>query len=226
LSANGSGAVDSTRIFLRPIASPFPLGLSGLATASLLVAGSELGWFGSSDRVLVALVLIAFTFPLQFLASIFGFLGRDTSAATSFGVQAAMWLVVGLDRLITAPGSASPALGVLLCAAAAWVALGALGAAMGKLVPALILLMAASRFLLTGLHELTAGVGVEHAAGVIGLVLVALCGYAILALETESLQRRTVLPILRRGSGRAAMTAALEDQARRLEHEPGVREQL
>ena len=226
MSATASASLQATRIFLRPIATPFPLGFSGLATASLLTAGSELGWFSSSDRLVVGLVLIAFTFPVQLLASVFGFLGRDTAAATSFGVQGAMWLVVGLDRLLSAAGSTSPALGVLLCAAAAWVALGALGAALGKLVPAAVLLLASARFLLTGLHELTASPGLEHVAGVVGLVLTGICAYALLALELESLQGRTVLPLLRRGSGREAMTASLDAQAQSLEHESGVREQL
>jgi len=226
MSTTDSAALRATRIFLRPTASPFPLGFSGLATASLLVAGSELGWFSTTDRLVVGLVLIAFSFPLQLTASIFGFLDRDTAAATSFGVQGAMWLVVGLDRLLSPPGRTSHALGVLLCAAAAWVALGAIGASLGKLVPAAVLLLAASRFLLTGLYELTASSALEHVAGVVGLVLVGLCAYALLALELESLQRRTVLPLLRRGSGREAMTAGLEDQAARLEHEAGVREQL
>lgn len=225
-SVREPAVAGSTRIFLRPIASPFPLGFSGLATASLLVAGSELGWFSSQDRLVVAIVLIGVTFPVQFLASIFGFLARDSAAATSFGLQGAMWLVVGLDRLLSAPGSTSPALGVLLCCMAGLVALGAAGAALGKLVPAAVLLLAAVRFLLTGLHELTAGAGVEHAAGLIGLVLVALCGYAVLALELEGLKRRTVLPVLRWGPGREAMSASLEEQDRGLAHEPGVREQL
>jgi uncharacterized protein len=228
--ASASDSARSTRIFLRPIASPFPLGFSGLATASLLVAGSELGWLvSSSDRRVIALVLIGFAFPLQLLSCVFGFLGRDSSAATSFGVQAGTWMVVGVTRLLSAGGPAgatSHALGVLLCAAAGWVALCAFGSAMGKLVPAAVLSLVSLRFLMTGLYQLTASSGLEHAAGVIGLVLVAACGYAILAMEVEGLQRRTVLPLLRRGSGREAMSASLADQSRRVHYEPGVREQL
>jgi len=56
---------------LRPIATPFPLGCFALATASLLVAGSELGWFATSDRPIVAVVLVGFCFPLQMLASVY-----------------------------------------------------------------------------------------------------------------------------------------------------------
>lgn len=224
------GAADAaraTRIMLRPIASPFPLGFSGLATASLLVAGSELGWFlSSSDRSVVAFALIGFAFPLQLLACIFGFLGRDSAAATSFGVQAGTWLVVGLTRLTSAPGSTSHALGVLLCAAAAWVGLCAGGSATGKLVPAAVLSLVSLRLLMTALYQLTGSTGLEHAAGVTGLVLAAACGPAILAMEIEGLRRGTVLPLLRRGSGREAMLASVADQSQRLQHEPGVREQL
>ena len=222
-----SDAVQSTRVVLRPVASPFPLGFSALATASLLVAGAELGWLSSSsDRLVVALVLIGFAFPLQLLSSIFGFLSRDSSAATSFGVQAATWLVVGLARLLTAPGSTSHAVGMLLCAASAWVALCALGSALGKLVPAGVLSLVSLRFLLTGLYQLTASRGVEHAAGIVGLVLVAACGYTILAMEVEGLEHRTVLPLFRHGPGREAMSERFAEQSERARHEPGVREQL
>ena len=161
----------------------------------------------------MALALIGFAFPLQLLSCVFGFLGRDSSAATSFGVRAATWLVVGLSRLLSAPGTVSHALGVLLCAASAWVALCALGSALGKLVPAAVLSLVSLRFLLTGIYQLTASRGLEHAAAITGLVLVAACGYAILAMEIEGLQRRTVLPLLRRGSGREAMSASLAQQS-------------
>ena len=139
-----------------------------LSTASLLVAGLELGWFSGSDQTIVAVVLVAFAFPLQMLASIFGFLGRDTAAASGFGVQGATWLVVGVDLLLSSPGTTSHALGVLLLAASTWILLCALGSALGKLVPASVLLLTALRFLITGLYELTANRGLEHAAAITG----------------------------------------------------------
>lgn len=219
-------AATAARISLRPIATPFPLGFFALATASLLVAGMELGWFASADRQIVAIVLIGFAFPLQLLASIFGFLGRDTAAATGFGVQGGTWLVVGLDLLLTPPGSSSPALGVLLLAAAAWVLFCAMGSALGKLAPAAVLILTALRFLLTGLHEVTASTALGDAAAIVGLVLVAVAAYVALALEVENLQRRTVLPVLRRGHGAEAMQGDLAAQAQRLDREAGVREQL
>ncbi len=217
---------QAARIYLRPIATPFPLGFGALAAASLMVAGSELGWFAASDRPVVAVVLIGFAFPLQILASIFGFLGRDTAAATGFGIQGGTWMVVGVDLFLSKPGSTSHALGVLLLAAAAWILLCALGSALGKFAPAVVLLLTALRFLLTALYELTASRRLEHGAAIVGLLLVAAAAYVAFAMEVENLQRRTVLPLLRRGAGAEAMRSDLATQARRLDREAGVREQL
>ncbi|MGA9857309.1 MAG: GPR1/FUN34/YaaH family transporter [Solirubrobacteraceae bacterium] len=214
------------RIYLRPIATPFPLGFGALAAASLLVAGTELGWFAATDRPIVAVALIGFAFPLQIVASVFGFLGRDTAAATGFGIQGGTWLVVGVDLLLTRPGSTSHALGVLLLVASGWILLCAVGSALGKLAPAAVLLLTALRFLLTGVYELTASRGLEHAAAVVGLALVVAAAYVAFAMEVENLQRRTVLPLLRRGRGAEAMHADLAAQALRLDREAGVREQL
>lgn len=226
IPADEQTAPQATRIMLRPIATPFPLGFSALATASLLVAGLELGWFPASDRTIVAVVLVAFAFPLQLVASIFGFLGRDTAAATGFGVQGGTWLVVGIDLLLNRSGTTSPALGVLLLAASAWITVSAAGAMLGKLVPAGVLALTALRFLITGIYELTGTASAEHTAAVVGLLLVVAAAYGALALEVENLERRTVLPVLRRGHGREAMAGDLPTQSRAVEHEAGAREQL
>jgi succinate-acetate transporter protein len=214
------------RIMLRPIATPFPLGFLALATASLLVAGQELHWLPKADHETVALALIAFAFPLQLLASIFGFLGRDTVAATGFGVQGATWLFVGLSQLSHLGRSTDHGVGLLLIASSGWVLLCALGASLGKLGVALVLTLTAGRFLLTGLYELIGSSGLEHAAGILGLVLVGVATYVALALEVENLRRQTVLPVGRRGRGADALRSPLSDQLRSVEHEAGVREQL
>lgn len=217
---------DATRIVLRPIATPFPLAFLALACATLLVAGMELGWFAQGDTQVVALTLIAFAFPLQLLASVFGFLGRDTVAATGFGVQSATWLMIGLVHLLRPASASSPALGVLLIASSVAILICTLGSTLGKLAPAVVLGLTALRFLLTGLHEVTAGVAIEHVAAIVGLMLVPIAAYVALALELENLQRRTVLPLLRRGLGAEAMYGSFAQQTRRLHREAGVREQL
>lgn len=216
----------AARIVLRPIATPFPLGFVALATASLLVAGSELGWFSAHDRPLIAVVLMGFSFPLQLLSSIFGFLSRDTVAATGFAVQGATWLVVGMSLILGRPGHVDHVLGVLLLASSAWVGFCAFGSSLGKLVPAAVMASVALRFLLTGLYQLSASRGLEHAAAIVGLLVVALAAYGSLALEVENLERHTVLPLLRRSTGAEAMQGDFATQTHRLIREPGAREQL
>jgi succinate-acetate transporter protein len=219
-----------TRVVLRPVASPMSLGFLALGGATLVLAGSQLGWFDPQGSQAVALALMVFAFPLQFLCSIFGFLSRDGTAAAAMGILSASWLSSGLLTYLSPTGATSAPLGVLLIFAGAALvvpALGAaLGAALGKLVPAAVLFTATLRFVLTGVHELTASPGMRTAAGIVGLILALLAWYAALALELEDVRRRTVLPILRVGMGRTALRGSTEEQVAGVEHEAGVREQL
>jgi hypothetical protein len=90
---------------LRPIGSPLPLGVLALAGATPLVSGLQLGWLDASQGKDVALILIAFVFPLQLVTSVFGYLGRDVVAGTGMGVLAGTWLSVGLITLTSPTGS-------------------------------------------------------------------------------------------------------------------------
>ncbi len=217
---------DMAWIFLRPIASPLSLGFLALGGATLVLSGTQLGWIPLSETKYVAFALIGFAFPLQLLAAIFGFLARDPVAATGMGVLAGSWLVIGLVKYASAPGSTSSALGTFLIFAGAALFVPAIGASFGKLVPALVLLTAALRFLLTGLYQLTANTGVQSTAGIVGLALLGIALYAALALEIEDVRRKTVLPLLRRGAGKASVEGNTDDQLERVEREAGVREQL
>ena len=221
----GSEGMES-RVLLRPIASPLALGFLALGGATLVLSGSQLGWFAPRESVHVALALMAFGAPLQLLSSIFGFLARDPVAATGMGILAATWLTVGLVQLDSAPRATSAVLGVFLVFAGAALLIPALGAAFGKIVPAVVLLTAALRFSLTGLYQLSANPGLQYAAGIVGLVLLALAFYAALALALEDVRRKRVLPILRVGEGRASIEGTATEQAEGVEHEAGVREQL
>jgi len=87
-----------TRVMLRPMASPMPIGFVGLA-ATVVVASMNLGWISSSQAHQVAIVLIAFVFPLQAVTSIFGVLTRDGVAGTAMAILAGTWLTVGLVML-------------------------------------------------------------------------------------------------------------------------------
>ena len=216
----------AARIMLRPIGNPLPLGFLALAGATLLVSGLQLGWLATDQSRDVALILIAFVFPLQLVTSVFGYLGRDVVAGTGMGVLAGTWLSVGLVTLTSAPGSTSDALGLFLLLAGAAMLIPAAAASTGKLAAFAVLATTAVRFALTGLYQLTGGTAWEKSAGVVGLFLCALALYAALAMALEDARRETLLPLGRRGDGRAALSGGLDGQLDRLEHEAGVREQL
>jgi succinate-acetate transporter protein len=215
-----------TRIVLRPIANPLPLGFLALAAATLLLSALQLGWLEKAEGRSVALILIAFVVPLQFVASLLGFLARDVAAGTGMGVLSGTWLSVALVMLTTPAGATSDALGLLLLMAATAMLIPAVIASWGKLVATAVLGTTSVRFAVTGLYQMTDGSAWKTTAGIVGLVLCAVAVYAALAMALEDGQHRTVLPVLRRGRGERAMEGGLRDQLDTLEHEAGVRAQL
>jgi uncharacterized protein len=204
----------NARIVLRPIANPLPLGFLALAGGTLVVAGLQLGWLKPAEGHDVALILLAFVFPLQLVTSVFGYLGRDVVAGTGMGLLAGIWLSIALVMLDAPPGSTSDALGLFLLIGAVAMAVPATAASIAKLIPAAVMAGAALRFATTGLYELTASTAWEDVAGIVGLALCAIAVYAALALALEDARGKTVLPLGRRDVRRASMQPA------------GVREQL
>ena len=218
--------VSRTCITLRPIAGPLALGFFGLAAATFVMSGLQLGWVAAVEGKQVALCILAFTVPLQFTASLFGFLARDGVAATGMGLLSAIWAVVGLVTFTGRPGSTSDALGLflLLTGVAMWAP--ASSATASKLVPALVLATAGLRFVVTGLYQLTSNEAWEDTAGVIGLLLAGLAVYAAYAAEFEDVLKRPLLPLGRRGKGEEAVKGTYAQQIANVAHEPGVRQQL
>lgn len=226
-SSDGLGVVEqAARVVLRPIGNPLPLGFLALAGGTLVVSGLQLGWLQPNEGDQVALILLAFVFPLQLLASIFGFLARDIIAGTGMGVLAGTWLAIGLIQLTGQPGATSDPLGLFLLLAAVAMLVPAAASAGAKLVPAAVLATTAVRYATTGLYELTASSTWQQVAGIIGLVLCAIAVYAALAMTLEDAKRQTVLPVGRRAVGEKSIGGNLDDQLERIEREAGVREQL
>ena len=216
----------ATEVTLRPIAPATPTGFLGLAAATIVLASMNLGWIPSSEAHTVALVLIAFVFPLQGTASIFGFLSRDGVVATAMAVLAGTWLTVGLTMLTSPPGSTSDALGVLFLVSAVAMLLPAIGASMSKVIPAVVFATVSLRFATSGVYQLSSEVIWERITGWVGIVLGALAVYTALAALLESVQGHTVVPLGRRGKGRTAVEGGFGDQVADVTHEPGVRSQL
>jgi succinate-acetate transporter protein len=204
----------ASRVMLRPIGNPLPLGFLALSGGTLLVSGLQLGWLSTSDGADVALILIAFVFPLQLVTTVFGYLGRDVVTGTGMGILSGTWLSIGLITLVSPPGSTSDALGLFLLLAGVAMLVPAAAAASGKLVAVAVLGTTALRFACTGTYQLTASGTWEDIAGIVGLVLCAVAIYAAAAIALEDARRMTVLPTGRRGAARDVL------------EEPGVRAQL
>lgn len=217
---------DMARIVLRPIGSPLPLGFLALGGASVALSATQLSWAPVTAGHQVALVVLLFPVPLQVIASVFGFLARDSVGGTGMGILAGTWLVVGAVTLLSPPGSRSTVVAVLLFFSAAALLVPVAAASLAKVVAALVMIGAAGRFALTGVYEYTGRVGLEHISGWWGVGLAALALYAALAFEVEDVRRRTILPVLRHGVGRAAVEGGIETELDRVEREAGVREQL
>ncbi len=225
-SGHAETASGLSRITLRPIGSPLPLGFIALGTATISLSGMQLGWLPAADWKQVALVLVLFTAPLQALSSIFGFLARDSVGGTGLGTLAGAWLVTGAVTATSPAGSTSKALGLFLLVVAAALIVPTVAASLGKVLAALVMGGVAVRFSITGIYELTGQSGWEHVAGWWGVALGAIALYAALAFEIEDTLRRTLLPVGRRGVGRRAMKGTIVDDLGRISHEAGVREQL
>jgi len=215
-----------TRIVLRPLASPVALGFLGLAGGTFVLAGLNLGWVDATEGANVAVILLGFTVPLQFLASVIAFLARDGVVATAMGLLSGIWLAQALVLLRSTPGDTSDALGLFLLVGAVAVAAPASAASAAKLVPAFVLGTAALRFGVTGVYQLGAGEAWEHAAGIVGLVLAGIAIYAAWAALLEDAEKTALLPFGRRGRGREATRQGLQAELPDLEREAGVRAQL
>lgn len=213
-------------VTLRPIAGPLALGFFGLAAATFVTSGFQLGWVGSSEGTQVALCILAFTVPLQFTASIFGFLARDGVAATGMGLLSGIWTALALITLVGQPGSTSDTLGLFLLVAGVAMWAPAAAALASKRVVALVLVTAGLRFMIIGLYQLTTDEAWEDTAGVIGLALTGVAIYAAYAAEFEDVLKRPVLPLGRRGRGEVAVKGTYAQQIANVAHEPGVRQQL
>ena len=216
----------ASRVNLRPIASPLPLGMLALAVGTFTIAGVQLSWIPAAQSRDAGLAVLTFVVPLQAVSFILGFLARDSAAGTGMALQAGGWFSIGLATYLGRPGQASPALGLVLVGAATVLLVPAVTASLSKVLAGLVMALTSVRFYLTGAYELSSGTGWKDAAGVVGLLLAAVALYAGLAFELEDNRRATLLPTLRRGSGRTALAGSLADEVSGVQHEAGVRRTL
>jgi succinate-acetate transporter protein len=227
MSSNGPHAVEPPRtaIVLRPVGSGLPLGFFSFGVGMLVLGCQAIGWIPVSEQHDGGMILMAFVFPLELLATVFAFLARDTLGATTLGLFTTSWLTLGWTQLASPPGKTSVTVGIYLFGFAAAVALLAMLSTAGKPFFAVLLTLAATRMALSGAWEAGAGKELYRVSGGFGIALAALAMYGGAALGLEDAQQREVLPLFRRGAA-AESFEGLEQQLARLEAEPGVRQQL
>ena len=210
-------------VFLRPIGSPLTVGLSGLAIASLVESGLDLGWIAKSQTPQVGLVMLAVPFILQLIACVFSYLARDGATGACVGVLSTTWLGIGLIS-ITSGSSTSGALGLLLVASGGLLGVSATATGMAKPLAGLVFVAAALRFEFSGVYELSSNGWWKDASGILGLVVCGLAAYSVLAFELEGQKRQPVLPTFRRGRGERSVRGGWNAQLDGIVHEAGVRE--
>jgi uncharacterized protein len=218
-------AEDLTRIVLRPLASPLPLGALALAMGSILLSALQLHWIDASNAQQVALVVLVFVVPLEVISAIMFFFVRDVTLATGFGLLTGSWAATGVLLESGQPGQRSQVLGLLALAVAVALIVPAACATWSKPAGALLMVVAAVRFGCTGIYELGAGPTWQTVAGIIGVVLVGTALYGAAAFALEDARHRPVLPVSRRSTGEAAMSGDLDRQLVDLPTEAGVRQE-
>ncbi|MFE2723372.1 GPR1/FUN34/YaaH family transporter [Kitasatospora sp. NPDC059327] len=212
-----------TRINLRPIASPMPLGFYAVGIASVLVGCFQLGVFEDGARRAVGLAILP-AFVLQLVVAVFALGARDVLAATLMACFSGLWLASSLV-LVVEPVGGTRVLGVLNATFALF-ALMMAAVAGRKRALWLVLCAAVPRFAVAALANLTGVAWLGTLSGALGLLLAAVALYTAFALMLEDMRGGEVLPIGRSGPAHHAVEGDLTVQLRDLERQAGVRRTL
>lgn len=215
----------TTRVVLKPLASPLPLAFFAFGIGSVLQSMFQFGVIPAQEGKDLAFLIGGFVFPAQLLAGLLSFPSRETLGATAITLISFSWLATAV-LLYLQPAGTSHALGVLYLLIALILTLVGCVALLGKPLLAAVIALATARYGLNGVYELTAAGGLQVVSGVIGCAIGIIAFYAGLAFGVEDVLHRTVLPIGRRGEARQAFESDLGEQVGPVETEAGVRKQL
>ncbi|HTX13562.1 MAG TPA: hypothetical protein VME22_33400 [Solirubrobacteraceae bacterium] len=157
------------------------------------------------------------------MASVFSYLARGGFAGAATGVLSTSWLALGLLHIASGSGRPLSSVGLLLVSAGGVLPPSAVVVSFTKPLPGGVFLLAACRFVLAGVYQLSRAEVWNSVAGIAGLVVCAGAPYRVVAFQLEGQQRRPVLPTLRRG--RAAANHERRSRARLdgVNREAGVR---
>jgi succinate-acetate transporter protein len=212
-----------TRIVLRPIGSPLPVGYFTVAIDNVVTSTLQWGVLPAVDRRAVALIVFP-AFIVQAIAGLFALGARDSIAGTMMLSFATTWLVDALVLYANPPGAAA-AIGIFYVVFAVFISF-MLASALLKRALAAVLAVAAPRFLIAGVADITGNQVIAQAGAVLGFLLAAVALYTAFALLLEDSRGREVLPIGRLGAARQATHGNLAVELHDVEREAGVRRTL
>jgi uncharacterized protein len=181
-----------SRIVLRPIGSPLPVGFFAVAIANVLVSTLQWGLLPAADRRAVALIVLP-AFIVLAIAGIFALAARDSFAAKLMLSFAATWLVDALVLYLDPPGAAA-VLGIFYVVFAVFLSFMLVSALLRRALAAVVV-VAVPRFLIAGVAELTGNQALSQAGAVLGFLLAAVALYTAFALLLEDSRGRQVLPV-------------------------------
>jgi succinate-acetate transporter protein len=214
------------RIVVRPYATALPLGFFSFGVGMLVLAGLGNGWLPASQQHTAGILLAAFVFPLETIATVFAFLARDAFSATGLGMFSSSWLTLGLADLTGPPGATSRAIGLYMLGFSFMIGCLAFAAFLGKPLIGMLLLLATVRGALGGAWEFGAPHSLEEVSSWLAVALFGAAAYGGLAFLLEDLKKESVLPVFRRGSSRESLEGDLAAQLERIADEAGVRQTL
>jgi len=212
-----------TRIVLRPIGSPLPLGFFTVAINNVLVSVLQWGSLPAADQRAVALIVFP-AFIVQAVVGVLALGARDSIAGTLMLSFATTWLADALVFYVNPPGAAV-ALGIFYIVCAVLIAF-MLASTLLKRALAAVLAVAMPRYLISGIAELTGSRVLAQVGAVLGFLLATVAMYTAFALLLEDSRGREVLPIGRLGAARQATHGSLAVELRDIERQAGVRRTL
>lgn len=222
---------EHTRVFLQPIAAPSILGLFGFASATFMVAAYLARWYSGTTAPLY-LFPFAATFGglAQFAAGMWAYRARDGLATAMHGMWGAFWLAFGIlwllaaVRVLVLPTGTFTPFGFWFLTLAAITASGAIAATAESLGLTMVLTTLAVGAGLLAVGYLTGGSAWLRAGGWVLIASAIFAWYTASAMMIESAWGRVVLPLGKRGAGKANLPRGIVHQPIEFEYgEPGVR---
>ena len=193
----------------RPMASPWILGLYGLAGATFIVAAHSAGWYGGPQSVWLLAPFAAILGGIaQFLAGMWAYAAADGVATAMLGAWGSFWVAYGVLNGLFATGRlAEPkgafpelALWFIVLAAITW--MGAVAATARSAALTIVFGFLAAGSTISAISEGLGNHGLSLLAAWLFIVAAIVAWYTATALMLEETFRRRVLPVGDRLAGK------------------------